>query len=97
MVAKQKGRRPVEESMPNTPEVAITPATPTKAPYYFEGDGLRRVKPYYFTYNTYCKERWRGLTIFDVYGTEFRDRSQEYYASYLQTKVYCEKLKILTM
>lgn len=46
--------------------------------YYFEG-GLRRVKPYHYTYNTYCKERWRGRELFDIFTSEFRDRTPEYY------------------
>ncbi|RPA79795.1 pseudouridine synthase [Ascobolus immersus RN42] len=46
--------------------------------YVFE-DGLRRVKPYYFTFNTFCKERWRDRTLVDVFQSEFRDRPIEYY------------------
>lgn len=47
-------------------------------PYYIE-DGLRRVRPYNFTYNTYCKERWRNKTLLDIFGSEFRDRPVDYY------------------
>lgn len=46
--------------------------------YYFE-DGLRRVVPYNYTYNTFCKERWRGKTLVEIFSLEFRDRPQEYY------------------
>lgn len=46
--------------------------------YYFE-DGLRKVHPYYFTFNTFCKERWRGMTLLEVFSSEFRDRPVEYY------------------
>jgi tRNA pseudouridine synthase 9 len=46
--------------------------------YYFE-DGLRKVHPYYFTYNTFCKERWRGKTLLEIFLKEFRDRPEEYY------------------
>ncbi|KAK6520492.1 hypothetical protein TWF506_000745 [Arthrobotrys conoides] len=69
---------PDSESTTQPPAVAITPATPSVPPWYFEG-GMRRVKPYHYTYNTFCKERWRNKTIFEIYGTEFRDRPQEYY------------------
>lgn len=65
---------PVEEP----PKVAVTPCAPWPIPYYFEG-GLRRVKPYYYTYNTYCKERWRGRELQDIFTSEFRDRPAEYY------------------
>ena len=49
-----------------------------KPKYYFE-DGLRRVVPYNYTYNTFCKERWRGKTLIDIFLEEFRDRPEEYY------------------
>ncbi|KAI5302498.1 hypothetical protein KEM56_000649, partial [Ascosphaera pollenicola] len=51
---------------------------PWMEPYHLE-NGLRRVAPYHFTYKTYCKERWRGRGILDIFGTEFRDRPKEYY------------------
>lgn len=35
--------------------------------------------PYHFTYNTYCKERWRGRSLLDIFGSEFRDRPVAYY------------------
>ncbi|KAF7570133.1 RluA Pseudouridylate synthase 23S RNA-specific [Pyrenophora tritici-repentis] len=60
------------------PAVAITPCDPWPPPYYLE-DGLRKVTPYHFTYNTYCKERWRGREILDIFSSEFRDRPAEYY------------------
>ena len=60
------------------PEVVTTPADPWPRPYYFE-DSLRKVRPYHFTYNTNCKERWRGRELLDIFATEFRDRSTAYY------------------
>ncbi|KAF2251965.1 pseudouridine synthase [Trematosphaeria pertusa] len=60
------------------PPVVITPCDPWPPPYYLE-DGLRKVKPYHFTYNTYCKQRWRGREILDIFASEFRDRPTEYY------------------
>lgn len=71
---------PVEEKEIHNspPEVVVTPCDPLPRPYYLEG-GLRRVAPYHYTYNTYCKERWRGRGLLDVFGTEFRDRPREYY------------------
>ena len=38
--------------------------------YYVE-NGLRKVYPYYFTYNTHAKGRWVGRTLRDVFTTEF--------------------------
>ncbi|KAK4133779.1 pseudouridine synthase [Trichocladium antarcticum] len=54
------------------------PREPWPRPYYFQ-DGLRRVAPYFYTYNTFCKERWRGRQLIDVFESEFRDRPVEYY------------------
>jgi len=62
------------------PAVAITPCDPWPQPYYLE-DGLRRVKPYHYTYNTWCKERWRGREILEIFADEFRDRPVDYYVS----------------
>lgn len=59
-------------------EVLTTPCDPWPRPYYLE-DGLRKVHPYHYTYNTYCKERWRGRELLDIFADEFRDRPKEYY------------------
>lgn len=37
--------------------------------YYFE-NGLRKIKPYYFTYKTHVKSRWIGKTVYEVFTTE---------------------------
>jgi tRNA pseudouridine32 synthase len=60
------------------PDVVVTPCDPWPRPYYLEND-LRRVYPYHFTYNTFCKERWRNREILDIFASEFRDRPVEYY------------------
>lgn len=46
---------------------------------YVISDGLRRVPPYYFTYLTYCKLRWRDRLLIDIFTSEFRDRDEAYY------------------
>ncbi|ELW48161.1 RNA pseudouridylate synthase domain-containing protein 2 [Tupaia chinensis] len=46
--------------------------------YYFEG-GLRKVRPYYFDFRTYCKGRWVGHTLLHVFSTEFRAQPLAYY------------------
>ncbi|CRG83692.1 hypothetical protein PISL3812_01047 [Talaromyces islandicus] len=68
---------PPPDPVAEAPDVAVTPCSPP-ARYYFEG-GFRRVKPYHHTYNTWCKERWRGRTLLDIFASEFRDRTPEYY------------------
>ncbi|KKK12465.1 pseudouridine synthase [Aspergillus rambellii] len=51
--------------------------------------GLRRVRPYHYTYNTYCKERWRDRELVDIFTSEFRDRPPEYYIKALEDGKVC--------
>lgn len=80
--AKKKQKKPSprdRSTIPDPNAVLITPAGDIwPRPYVFEDD-LRRVLPYHFTYNTYCKERWRGRSLIDIFESEFRDRPVEYY------------------
>ncbi|KAK8209829.1 pseudouridine synthase [Phyllosticta capitalensis] len=70
---------PSTEQQQQPPDVAITPCDAEwPRPYVFD-NGLRRVKPYYFTYNTNCKERWRKRELLEICADEFRDRPFEYY------------------
>jgi tRNA pseudouridine32 synthase len=73
----------LEPELPPAPPVVVTPCDPWPAPYILE-DGLRRVAPYHFTYNTYCKQRWRNRTILDIFTDEFRDRPSEYYRAAIE-------------
>lgn len=41
--------------------------------------GLRRVPTYEYEHRAYAKGRWYGRTIFDVFSSEFRDMSPDYY------------------
>lgn len=83
LVEVTPGFRPLVEKKPmeEPPAVVITPCDPWPRPYYLEG-GLRRVAPYHFTYNTYCKQRWRGKELLEIFASEFRDRTEEYYVSH---------------
>ncbi|KAK3937412.1 mitochondrial tRNA pseudouridine(32) synthase [Diplogelasinospora grovesii] len=67
-----------------TPTVLTTPCDPWPRPYYLEG-GLRRVAPYHYTYNTWCKERWRGRKLVEIFESEFRDRPLEYYRAAMES------------
>ncbi|KAF1814924.1 pseudouridine synthase [Eremomyces bilateralis CBS 781.70] len=72
-------------SKPKDPTVPIsTPCDPWPRPYFFE-NGLRKVAPYHFTYNTWCKERWRNRGLLEIFSSEFRDRPLEYYRYALET------------
>jgi len=45
---------------------------------YFE-NGLRKVKPYYFTFTTHAKGRWIGMKMSEVFNREFRAMTKEQY------------------
>ncbi|KAG0644827.1 pseudouridine synthase [Tuber brumale] len=80
-----KGR--VSVSMVAQRDTAPKPSkfvNPPPVPQYSFEDGLRRVPPYQFSYNTYCKERWRGKGVLEVFSSEFRDRPLEYYKSAIE-------------
>ncbi|PSR99018.1 pseudouridine synthase [Coniella lustricola] len=79
--SKDRWKKPLQE--PVLPAVITTPADPWPRPYYFEG-GFRRVRPYYFTYTTWCKERWRGRELIDIFESEFRDRPLAYYRNAME-------------
>lgn len=75
---REVGQKKDDKAFVAPPVVVTTPCDPWPRPYYLE-DGLRKVYPYHYTYNTYCKERWRGKELLDIFATEFRDRPQAYY------------------
>ncbi|AEO64505.1 pseudouridine synthase [Thermothielavioides terrestris NRRL 8126] len=79
--ASGESRRDREGATPSDAGLQLPHSLPPEKwpwPYYFE-DGLRRVSPYFYTYNTWCKERWRGRQLVDIFESEFRDRPLEYY------------------
>ncbi|CAJ2503228.1 Uu.00g106220.m01.CDS01 [Anthostomella pinea] len=72
----------------DTPPPAAPAGDVFLKPYYLE-NGLRRVAPYHYTYNTWCKERWRGRELLDVFESEFRDRPVAYYKNAMETGKIC--------
>ncbi|GES90577.1 RNA pseudouridylate synthase domain-containing protein 2 [Rhizophagus clarus] len=63
--------------------------------YYFE-NGLRKIKPYYYEYQAFAKGRWLGRSVFDIFCTEFRDRSRDYYAYAIETGLITINGKVVT-
>ena len=51
---------------------------------YKSKDGLRFVLPYCHSFGTHAKRRWFGQKIGDVYASEFKAFSAEYYLSAIQ-------------
>lgn len=52
--------------------------------YQIDGP-LRRVCPYFYTYKTFCKLRWRDRTLLDIFANEFRLYPESYYLKALET------------
>nr|XP_057946299.1 RNA pseudouridylate synthase domain-containing protein 2 [Doryrhamphus excisus] len=77
-----KNLRPGERYVPppqkRNPGVSFSQAHFDETSYYFEG-GLRKVHPYFFDFKTYCKGRWVGKSLLEVFESEFRAESIEYY------------------
>ena len=63
-----------------------------------DGTSLRCVTPYSFSFKTFCKQRWRNRSILDIFSTEFKAYTEEYYREAIETgaitvdgrKVGCE-------
>ncbi|EFX02957.1 drap deaminase [Grosmannia clavigera kw1407] len=65
-------------------DAATAAHAPSQPGRFYIEDGLRRVEPYYYTYNTWVKERWRGREVLAVFESEFRDRPLAYYRAALE-------------
>ncbi|CAK8680205.1 unnamed protein product [Clavelina lepadiformis] len=68
---KDRPRKPTPLHVVLSRKNAARCFNPDETEYYFE-NGFRKVRPYTFTYNTFCKGRWIGKTIREVYSTEFQ-------------------------
>ncbi|KAL6477981.1 hypothetical protein MHYP_G00138160 [Metynnis hypsauchen] len=73
------GERYVPPPQKRNPGVSFSQEHFAETSYYFEG-GLRKVYPYYFDFKTYCKGRWIGKTLLEVFSSEFRAEPLDYYA-----------------
>jgi len=56
----------------------LTQDPPAAGDYVFQ-DGLRYARPYFFDYYAYVKTRWHGLSLLELFCSEFKGRSREYY------------------
>ncbi|KAM8913704.1 pseudouridylate synthase RPUSD2 isoform 2-T2 [Spinachia spinachia] len=72
------GERYIPPPQKRNPGVSFSQEHFDETSYYFEG-GLRKVHPYYFDFKTYCKGRWIGKSLMEVFKSEFRTESIEYY------------------
>jgi 23S rRNA-/tRNA-specific pseudouridylate synthase len=80
---KRQRRRPpapLSDDFPPQEEhkdIVITPLTLVRS-------DLRVIKPYPYTFTSFCKARWIGRTVLDVYGTEFGSYPPGYYETAIQ-------------
>lgn len=72
------GERYIPPPQKRNPGVSFNQEHFAETSYYFEG-GLRKVYPYYFDFKTYCKGRWIGKTLLEVFSSEFRAEPLNYY------------------
>ncbi|KAM4625960.1 pseudouridylate synthase RPUSD2 [Polymixia lowei] len=72
------GERYIPPPQKRNPGVSFSQEHFDETSYYFEG-GLRKVRPYYFDFKTYCKGRWIGKSLLEVFKGEFRAESIDYY------------------
>ncbi|XP_028849288.1 pseudouridylate synthase RPUSD2 [Denticeps clupeoides] len=72
------GERYVPPPQKRNPGVSFSQEHFDETSYYFE-NGLRKVHPYFFDFKTYCKGRWIGKTLSEVFSSEFRAESLDYY------------------
>uniref|UniRef100_A0AAV2JBU7 Pseudouridylate synthase RPUSD2 n=1 Tax=Knipowitschia caucasica TaxID=637954 RepID=A0AAV2JBU7_KNICA len=72
------GERYIPPPQKRNPTVSFNEEHFNETTYYFE-NGLRKVRPYYHDFKTYCKGRWIGKTLMEVFKSEFRAESMEYY------------------
>ncbi|XP_060118214.1 pseudouridylate synthase RPUSD2 [Heteronotia binoei] len=75
---KEGEKRYVPPPKKRNPGISFSEVHFAETSYYFEG-GLRKVKPYFFDFQTYCKGRWVGRSLLDVFRAEFRSQPLEYY------------------
>lgn len=40
---------------------------------------IRRVEPYAYEYKSYARQKWVGMTMRQLFTTQFRDKSPEQY------------------
>ncbi|XP_038597015.1 RNA pseudouridylate synthase domain-containing protein 2 [Tachyglossus aculeatus] len=76
-----EGQRPAPAPAPKRRKaggVSFGPQHLAETSCYVEG-GLRKVRPYFFDFQTYCKGRWVGRSLLHVFRTEFRAHGARYY------------------
>nr|DBA14132.1 TPA: hypothetical protein GDO54_005144 [Pyxicephalus adspersus] len=87
---KSRGKRRKKQRGDETEERYVPPPTKRKLGVSFGEEhfretesyvenGLRKVRPYYFDFETYCKGRWVGKSLLEVFSSEFRSEPVEHY------------------
>ena len=87
-----KGKIQTQSMWPMHTRECCPPTLHLQVTYAFMFAGLRYVHPYYFTFKTYCKRRWVGRPLLEVFKEEFRSETPEYYVSTNRSHTACETL-----
>ncbi|KAI5956521.1 RIB2 [Candida jiufengensis] len=75
----------LDEDPTNTTTTKTIEEKEAEGAEYVIEKNLRKVSPYYYTYMTYCKLRWRDRTLLDIFTEEFRDRTPEVYEKAIES------------
>ncbi|KAF9897420.1 hypothetical protein BX616_005636, partial [Lobosporangium transversale] len=67
------------EQQPKKQKKRLDLVKDTNAPLLKYSTDLRKIKPYFFKYQTFAKGRWLGRPLIEVFNTEFRDRDNDFY------------------
>ncbi|KAF9582627.1 hypothetical protein BGW38_010956 [Lunasporangiospora selenospora] len=76
----EKGERPQKKQKKQKKRIELISLEDdlNNAQYFYE-NGLRKILPYSFKYQTFAKGRWLGRRLIDVFNLEFRDRDNAFY------------------
>lgn len=89
--SKRNRKRPRSEVRSNAPAVFQADVVPLENNHGHNPSGsstpskwIRVIQPYPYTFSSFCKARWVGRTVFDVYSQEFGSYPPEYYKLAIQ-------------
>lgn len=81
---RRKEMKKLTKGLTNNKDPGFDKSLFDAAEYYFE-NGLRKVYPYYFTFSSYCKQRWNGKTVLDIFTKDFHGTETEEYIDAIES------------
>lgn len=83
--SKAKRAKPATEHEDDGEEGSTFIVDPTEHVDIVYANGLRYIRPYYFTFKTYAKGRWINTPIIDMFTREFAAENREYYTKAIES------------